>query len=157
MVVAKFGSLPNAAASSFSVSSAAGDEPTRAASAVLTNAVVATCVLFTVCAAVGAVGVQVSAGLASGAFRASALLSVVTRFHPAQPVVPVHFGYSSGADKIGDKAHDFCELCVHSLIVNQELEITNNPCLYEERYNVSLSDHQKNQKIRDLDEIQKTS
>lgn len=37
----------------------------------------------------------------------------VARFHPAQPVNPVHFRYSSGADQVGDKAHDFGELCVH--------------------------------------------
>ncbi len=36
MVVAKFGSLPNAAASSFSVFSASGDESTRAAIAAIT-------------------------------------------------------------------------------------------------------------------------
>ncbi len=37
--------------------------------------------------------------------------------HPAQPVLPIHFRYSSGADQVGDKAHDFCELCVHSDIM----------------------------------------
>jgi hypothetical protein len=37
MVVAKLGSFPNAAASSFSVSSAAGDEPTSAARADFTK------------------------------------------------------------------------------------------------------------------------
>ncbi len=41
MVVAKFGSLPSAAASSFSVFSASGDESTRAAIAAITKAVFA--------------------------------------------------------------------------------------------------------------------
>ena len=81
IVVAKFGSFPSAAASSFSVSSAAGAEPTIAAIADFTNAVVAICVLLTDCAAVGAVGVPVSAGLDSGAFSASALLMVGVEFY----------------------------------------------------------------------------
>lgn len=54
IVVAKFGSFPSAAASSFSVSSAAGAEPTIPAIADFTKAVVAICVLLTDCAAVGA-------------------------------------------------------------------------------------------------------
>src|SRR5690606_860850 len=67
IVVAKFGSLPKAAASSWSVSRAAGEELTSAAIAARTNAVVAICVVLVPAGAVGAVGVPVKAGEASGA------------------------------------------------------------------------------------------
>lgn len=77
IAVAKFGSLPSVSASSFRVSSAAGDEATSAAIAALTKAVVTSSVLFTVCAGVGAVGVPVSAGLARYALSASTLLMPV--------------------------------------------------------------------------------
>lgn len=36
-------------------------------------------------------------------------------FHSAQPVIQVHFRYSSGADQVGDKTHDFGQLCVHKI------------------------------------------
>ena len=45
----------------------------------------------------------------------------VARFHPAQPAVPVHFGHNAGADQIGDKAHDFCELCVHIINLSERI------------------------------------
>ncbi len=48
--------------------------------AALTKAVFAICVLFVPCAAVGAVGTPVNAGLAKGALRARALLIVVLKF-----------------------------------------------------------------------------
>src|SRR5690349_18859861 len=53
MVVAKFGSSPSAAASSFKVSSVPGAEATRLATAVITNAVFANCALFVPGLAVG--------------------------------------------------------------------------------------------------------
>ncbi len=97
IVVAKFGSFPSAAASSFSVSSAAGAEPTIPAIADFTKAVVAICVLLTDCAAVGAVGVPVSAGLDSGAFSASALLMVVLNFGSLLMATAISFSVSSVA------------------------------------------------------------
>ena len=63
----KFASFPSALASSCSVSSAAGELLISAVIAALTNAVVAIWVLLSVCAAVGALGVPVKAGLTSGA------------------------------------------------------------------------------------------
>ena len=68
MLVAKFASFPSAVASSFSVLSVDGAESTTFATAVSTYAVVATWVLFVPAVAVGAVGVPVSDGDASGAF-----------------------------------------------------------------------------------------
>ena len=62
MVAEKSGSLPSASASSFSVSSAAGELFTSALTAACTNAVVAIWVERVVCAAVGAVGIPESAG-----------------------------------------------------------------------------------------------
>ena len=56
IAVAKFGSSPRAAASSFSVSNVAGAVSTRLASAVVVNSVVAICVVLVPAAAVGAVG-----------------------------------------------------------------------------------------------------
>ncbi|GDE67486.1 hypothetical protein HmCmsJML295_02098 [Escherichia coli] len=97
IVVAKFGSFPSAAASSFSVSSAAGAEPTIPAIADFTKAVVAICVLLTDCAAVGAVGVPVSAGLDNGAFSASALLMVVLKFGSLLMAAAISFSVSSVA------------------------------------------------------------
>ncbi|CHG48005.1 Uncharacterised protein [Salmonella enterica subsp. enterica serovar Typhi] len=38
----------------------------------------------------------------------------LAHFHPAQPVFPVHFGHGAGADQVGDKAHDFGQLCIHN-------------------------------------------
>jgi hypothetical protein len=67
IVVEKDASLPRAAASSFSVSSAAGADAIRLATADDTNAVVAICVLLVPAVAVGAVGTPVNAGDASGA------------------------------------------------------------------------------------------
>ena len=61
-VVLKLASSPNAAASSLSVSNVAGAESERFAIAVLTKAVVASCVVFVDAEAVGAVGVPVNAG-----------------------------------------------------------------------------------------------
>ncbi len=80
MVVAKFGSLPSAAASSFSVFSASGDESTRAAIAAITKAVLAIWVLFVPCRAVGVVGVPVSAGLFKGAFLFVSPITALTAF-----------------------------------------------------------------------------
>jgi hypothetical protein len=68
IVVENDASFPSADASSLSVSSAAGAEATRLATADDTNAVVAICVLFVPAVAVGAVGTPVSAGDASGAY-----------------------------------------------------------------------------------------
>ena len=66
-VVEKLASSPNAAASSLSVSNVLGAESTRLDTAVCTKAVVASCVVFVVAPAVGAVGVPVKAGDAKGA------------------------------------------------------------------------------------------
>ena len=63
----KLASSPRAAASSLRVFRAAGEESTRFDTAVVTKAVVATCVVFVAAAAVGAVGVPVNAGEAKGA------------------------------------------------------------------------------------------
>ncbi|WP_163311100.1 hypothetical protein, partial [Enterococcus faecium] len=76
MVVAKSGSFPSAAASSFSVFSASGDASITSAIAASTKAVFAIWVLFVPLSAVGAVGVPVSAGLSSGLFCS---------FHPLPP------------------------------------------------------------------------
>ncbi|MNP75898.1 hypothetical protein D3C76_1730320 [compost metagenome] len=67
MVVAKFGSLPSAAANSFRVSSAAGDDATKAASAACTNSVLASCKVFVPGTAVGPVGTPEKAGELIGA------------------------------------------------------------------------------------------
>jgi hypothetical protein len=53
---------------------------TAPSAAVLTNAVVAICVVFVPAVAVGAVGVPVKSGLASGALRAKAFVIVVAKF-----------------------------------------------------------------------------
>lgn len=58
---------------------------------------VAICVLLTDCAAVGAVGVPVSAGLDSGAFSASALLMVVLNFGSLLMAAAISFSVSSVA------------------------------------------------------------
>src|SRR5690606_5941862 len=97
MVVAKLGAFPTDHASSFVVSSAAGDESTSAARADFTKAVVAICVLLTVCAAVGAVGVPVRAGLASGALSASALEIVVLKLGSLLIAAAISFSVSSVA------------------------------------------------------------
>jgi len=68
IVVENEASFPSAAASSLSVSNAAGAEATRPATADETNAVVAICVLFVPAVAVGAVGVPVNAGDALAAY-----------------------------------------------------------------------------------------
>ena len=60
-VVENAASLPSAVANSLRVFSVEGAEATRSATAVPTNAVVATCVVFVPADAVGAVGVPVSA------------------------------------------------------------------------------------------------
>ena len=75
MVVENEASLPRAAASSLSVSSAAGAFATKLSTAVFTNAVVAICVVFVPAVAVGAVGTPVNAGDARPAFNAIALLT----------------------------------------------------------------------------------
>ena len=90
IVVAKFGSFPSAVASSFRVSSAAGDEAIRLAMAVCMNAVVASCVVFVPGEGVGAVGVPVSDGEESGAFKAreeSTCVFVYTSVIPYHEIV----------------------------------------------------------------------
>ena len=77
-VLAKFGSSPKAAASSFSVSSAPGAASTSAPIALATKAVVASCVVLVPATGVGAVGVPLSAGEASAALVSSAACSPVT-------------------------------------------------------------------------------
>jgi len=72
IVVLKFASLLSAVASSFRVSRAPGEDATRSATADATNAVVAICVVFVPLAAVGALGVPVRDGFASGAFKSKA-------------------------------------------------------------------------------------
>ncbi|ELF3406609.1 hypothetical protein ACP3A3_004978 [Escherichia coli] len=57
----------------------------------------AICVLLTDCAAVGAVGVPVSAGLDNGAFSASALLMVVLKFGSLLMAAAISFSVSSVA------------------------------------------------------------
>ena len=57
IVVEKLASSPRAAANSFNVSNASGALSTKFATAVLTNAVVAICLLLVSLLAVGAVGV----------------------------------------------------------------------------------------------------
>ncbi|CSQ69318.1 Uncharacterised protein [Shigella sonnei] len=89
MVVAKFGSLPSAAASSFSVFSASGEESTSAAIAAITKAVLAIWVLFVPCRAVGVVGVPVSAGLFNGAFLFVSSITALTAFGVAASVSDV--------------------------------------------------------------------
>jgi hypothetical protein len=76
-VVAKFGSSPRAAASSFKVSRVAEEESTSAAIAACTNAVVEICVVFVQSVAVGAVGIPVSAVFASCAFTYAVVASCV--------------------------------------------------------------------------------
>ena len=71
--VAKFASSPNAAANSFKVFNVSGAESTIPATAESTYAVVAICVLFVPDVAVGAVGVPVRDGDASGAFAFKAV------------------------------------------------------------------------------------
>ena len=71
IVVVKFASLLSAVANSFRVSRAPGADATRSATADATNAVVAICVVFVPLAAVGALGVPVRRGLASGAFKST--------------------------------------------------------------------------------------
>ena len=77
-VAEKLASSPSAAASSFRVSRAPGALSITLATAVETNAVVATCVLLVPAVAVGAVGVPVRAGDAKGALRSSASCSPST-------------------------------------------------------------------------------
>lgn len=75
MVVAKFGSLPKAAASSFKVSSVSGADATKAATAACTKAVLAiSCELFPT-AAVGTLGVPVKVGDATSAFKGKSTFS----------------------------------------------------------------------------------
>ena len=69
IVVEKLASLPRASASSFNVSRVAGALETRLATAVLTNAVVASCSELLLEAAVGAVGVPVNVGDTRFAFK----------------------------------------------------------------------------------------
>ncbi|MZV05404.1 hypothetical protein GUA92_12305 [Escherichia coli] len=57
----------------------------------------AICVLLTDCAAVGAVGVPVSAGLDSGAFSSSALLMVVLNLGSLFMAAAISFSVSSVA------------------------------------------------------------
>ena len=77
-VAEKFGSLPSAAASSFRVLSASGDESTSAAIAAITKAVLAIWVLLVPCGAVGVVGVPVRFGLLIGAFVSTKSWRVLT-------------------------------------------------------------------------------
>jgi len=76
IVVAKFGSLFSAAASSFNWSSVSGVLPTSAATTARTNAVVAIRVVFVPGTAVGAEGVPVKTGETSGAFSARPAVTV---------------------------------------------------------------------------------
>jgi hypothetical protein len=85
-VAAKSGSSPSAAASSFSVSSVPGALSTRAAVAACTKAVVAIWVVFVPAVAVGAAGVPVKVGEASGAFASSAVCRPVTVLIACAPV-----------------------------------------------------------------------
>ncbi|CHL31676.1 Uncharacterised protein [Salmonella enterica subsp. enterica serovar Typhi] len=88
IVVAKFGSFPRAAASSFSVSSAAGAESTIAAIDDATNSVFAICLVLLPAAGVGTFGIPVSVGLSfcaycecgSGAARCFAIRSSTYTF-----------------------------------------------------------------------------
>ncbi|NEG95166.1 hypothetical protein GO456_23240, partial [Leclercia adecarboxylata] len=61
----------------------------------MTNSVVASCVSFDDCDAVGAVGLPVSAGLARGAFSASRLVMVVAKFGSLPSAVASSFSVSS--------------------------------------------------------------
>ncbi|CQM07522.1 Uncharacterised protein [Salmonella enterica subsp. enterica serovar Typhimurium str. DT104] len=79
-VVAKFGSLPSASASSFSVSSVSGAEPTNCATFAATNAAVAISIPAAAVSGVGAVGVPVSAGLSSGALVCTSSMTAWTAF-----------------------------------------------------------------------------
>lgn len=88
-VAEKFASLPSAAASSFRVSSAAGEDATKLATDVDTNAVVATWVVFAPAAAVGAAGTPVNVGLARSAF--------VPRATPTKAVVATWVVFVPGA------------------------------------------------------------
>ena len=95
-VVAKSGSLPNAAASSFRVSNVVGAAFTRFEIAVFTNAVDAICVVLVPAVAVGTVGVPVSAAFVNMV----ALDSLVTLPNPTMladiPVtVPVNVGLAN--------------------------------------------------------------
>ncbi|GCG02311.1 hypothetical protein BvCms12BK_02376 [Escherichia coli] len=80
IVVAKFGSLPSAAASSFRVSRTSGDEPTSAASSLRTNAAFAASRPAASSGGVGVVGVPVKAGLSSGAFVFVSSMTALTAF-----------------------------------------------------------------------------
>ena len=112
-VVENDASFPRAVANSFRVSSAPGAEATRFETAVPTNAVVAIWVVEVPAVAVGAVGVPVKSGEASGAFASSAvcvavdtglLASEVLSTEPSPtidlvtpPTVPVNVGLAIGA------------------------------------------------------------
>ncbi|GCH61025.1 hypothetical protein BvCmsJ77A_03432 [Escherichia coli] len=80
IVVANSGSLPSAAANSFSVSRASGDESTSAASSLRTNAAFAVSRPAASSGGVGVVGVPVNAGLSSGAFVFVSSMTVLTAF-----------------------------------------------------------------------------
>ena len=104
IVVAKFGSLPKATASSLRVFRASGDESTKADIAAATKAVVAICVEFVPDVAVGAVGVPVKAGEASGAYPwalTKAVVEILVLLSPVDGVgavgVPVKVGEPKGA------------------------------------------------------------
>ncbi|MNP27278.1 hypothetical protein D3C76_1201770 [compost metagenome] len=85
MVVAKFGSLPSAVASSLSVSRAAGDEATSCAIAVITKAVLADCRVLVPAGAVGTNGVPLKSGLASDALSARAWSICVLVYTSVRP------------------------------------------------------------------------
>ena len=68
IVVEKLASLPNAVANSFNVSNAAGALAIKLVISVLTNCVVASCVVFVPLDAVGAIGIPVNSGDAIGAY-----------------------------------------------------------------------------------------
>ncbi|MNN51148.1 hypothetical protein D3C81_1657690 [compost metagenome] len=77
MVVAKFGSLPSAAASSFRVSNAPGADATSAATASRTNRVLAAWSFAVPTATLGTRTLPVNSGLAKSALFAKAALTCV--------------------------------------------------------------------------------
>ncbi|MCK1254451.1 hypothetical protein MX081_10450, partial [Streptococcus uberis] len=89
MVVAKSGSFPSAAASSFSVFSASGDASITSAIAASTKAVFAIWVLFVPLSAVGAVGVSGQCRTVQWAFLFVSSITTLTAFGVAASVSDV--------------------------------------------------------------------
>ena len=106
-VVENAASLPRAAANSFNVSSAAGALATKLSTALFTNAVVASCVVFVPAVAVGAVGTPVKAGDARFAFVDAAVVTnaVVASCVVFVPAVAV--GALGTPVKVGDARSAF--------------------------------------------------